>query len=88
MGKHAQDFGLSPAEQADRQWVQQHVEDIVQNPSETRQGAWNPNGGGGTDYWFFRQGSDVVITRADGTFVTVLQNGSTNGWFNGATVVK
>ena len=29
-------------------------------------------GGGGTDYVFFRQGSNVVVTKSDGEFVTLL----------------
>ncbi|MEZ4473287.1 MAG: hypothetical protein R3F60_21370 [bacterium] len=47
-------------------------------------GSWNPNGGGGSDFLFYRQGADVVITKPSGDFVTVLPGGQSNGWFNGA----
>jgi len=85
VGKHAGDYGLSPADPAARSWILDHIKNIHANPDEVRQGSWNPNGGGGTDYWFYRQGSDVVVTKGDGQFVTILKGGQSNGWFNGAT---
>lgn len=49
-----------------------------------RIGAWNPSGGGGADYRFFRQGADVVAMTGTGAFVNVLKGGSSNAWFSGA----
>src|SRR5688572_27504530 len=40
---------------------------------EIRQGPWHPSAGGGTDYFLFRQGADVVVTRGSGDFVTLMQ---------------
>ena len=60
------------------------IEAIHASPAEVRQGAWNPNIGGGSDYCFYRLGDDVVVTKADGTFVTILKGGITNGWYQGA----
>ncbi|MEV4056203.1 putative T7SS-secreted protein [Amycolatopsis sp. NPDC049688] len=88
VGKHAQDYGLNPADAESRAWVRQHVDDISRTPNEVRQGPWNPQGGGGGDYYFLRKGEDVVVTKSDGTFVTILKGGQSNGWFNGATPVK
>jgi hypothetical protein len=85
VGKHAQDFGLDPKDPVARAQIRSTIESIHASPDEIRQGAWNPNGGGGPDYCFYRQGDDVVVTRADGTFVTVLKGGVGNGWFRGAT---
>jgi hypothetical protein len=88
VGKHAQDYGLDPGDPQAREWVRQHIDNISRSPNEVRQGPWNPKGGGGSDDWFFRQGEDVVVAKNDGTFVTILKGGQSNGWFNSATVVK
>ncbi|WP_103352183.1 putative T7SS-secreted protein [Amycolatopsis sp. CA-128772] len=88
VGKHAQDYGLNPADAESRAWVRQHVDDISRTPNEVRQGPWNPQGGGGSDYYFLRKGEDVVVTKSDGSFVTILKGGQANGWFNGAAPVK
>jgi len=88
IGKHAQDYGLDPANPADRAWLRGHIEEIVDNPQEVRQGPLNPSGGGANDDFFFRRGDDVIVTKSDGTFVTILKGGVNNGWFNGASVVK
>jgi hypothetical protein len=88
IGKHAKDYGLDPANPADRAWLKGHIDEIGQNPDEVRQGPWNPDGGGATDDYFFRRGDDVVVTKSDGTFVTILKGGINNGWFNGASAVK
>jgi RHS repeat-associated protein len=84
VGQHAQDFGLNPADPEARSLVREYIEDIRANFDEVRQGPWNPKGGGGSDYLFFRQGTDVVVTKGDGTFVTILQGGDSNGWFQGS----
>lgn len=88
VGKHAKDYGLDPANAADRAWMRGHIEEIAEHPEEVRQGSWNPQGGGSTDYYFYRSGNDVVVTKNDGTFVTILKDGVNNGWYNGASAVK
>ena len=55
------------------------------NPEESRQGAWNPSAGGGSNYYFVRKGVDVVVTKANGEFVTILKGGVQNSWYQGAT---
>jgi hypothetical protein len=87
VGKHAADFGLDPADPAARAQICAIINDIHDNFDEVRQGPWNPKGGGGSDYLFYRQGTNVVVTQADGQFVTILQGGETNGWFQRATRV-
>jgi hypothetical protein len=87
VGKHAQDWGLSPSNPTDRAWVRKRVEDIARNYDEVRQGPWHPGASGGDDYIFYRQGADVVIAKASGEFVTVLHRGFTNSWFQGASVL-
>jgi len=87
VAKHARDYGLDPSDPAARSWLRQKIENIVANADDIRQGDWHPNGGGGADYLFWRQGADVVVTESDGTFVTILKDGQTNGWYNRATKV-
>lgn len=36
---------------------------------------------------FFRKGNDVVLTKPDGTFVTVMKDGVNNKQFQGATTI-
>lgn len=88
VGKHASDYGLDPANPANRAWLRGHIEEIGRNPEEVRQGPWNPDGGGNPDDFFYRRGDDVVVTKPDGTFVTILKGGIGNGWFKGASAVK
>jgi hypothetical protein len=64
------------------------IQDIGKKYDDVRLGPWHPQGGGGTDYVFFRQGSSVVVTKSDGEFVTVLTGGDTNSWFLGASAAK
>lgn len=87
VGKHAADFRLDPADPEARAQVRAIINDIHDNFDEVRQGPWNPKGGGGSDYLFYRQGANVVVTQANGQFVTILQGGETNGWFQRAIPV-
>ena len=41
--------------------------------------------GGGRDHLFYRRGGDLVITKPDGQFVTILKDGSTNSYFGRAS---
>jgi hypothetical protein len=84
VGKRAEDYGLDPSEPSARQFVSDRISDIRYHPDGVRQGGWNPNGGGSSDYLFFRRASDVVVTQGDRQFVTILKDGLTNGWFQKA----
>jgi ferredoxin-NADP reductase len=42
--------------------------------------------GGGSNYFFFRQGDDLLITRPGGEFVTMFPGAGSNAWFKGAEV--
>ena len=85
VGKHAIDFGLDPGDSNARQWITDRIYHIRNNADEIRQGVWHPNGGGGIDYYFFKEGVDVIVTEGSGEFVTILKNGIGNGWFQDAT---
>ena len=83
-GQHLQDFGRDPGNAADRTWLRQTINDTVHQYEEVRQGAWR---GGATDNYFYRRGDIVVVTKADGEFVTILDKGSVNSFFRSATLV-
>ncbi|MFE7717810.1 hypothetical protein ACFU44_02080 [Nocardia rhizosphaerihabitans] len=85
VGKHAQDYGLDPADANSRAWLRQHFNDIRNNPDEVRQGSYHPNSGGGSDYWFYKKGDDLLIMKNDGSFVTSFPAKDGNSWFNAAT---
>lgn len=75
IGKHAQDFGLDASKEADRLKMHEIIADIVSNKDEIRVGSWR---GQANDVLFFIKNNDVVITKTDGEFVTVLKDGVVN----------
>ncbi|MGP3944070.1 RHS repeat-associated core domain-containing protein [Streptomyces sp. 6N106] len=86
-GKHAQDYSLDPADGSSRTWFRDRMSAIHNDPDEVRQGSWNPQSGGGEDYLFYRKGKDLLVTKADGEFVTMFPQDRPNGWFANADVV-
>lgn len=85
-GRHAQDYGLNPGDTAARKWFEDRIYEVRASHDDVRRGSWNPQGGGGDDYWFYRKDNDLLITKGDGTFVTMFPLGRDgNSWFNGAT---
>jgi hypothetical protein len=75
---------LNPNDPDARAWVRQHIEDIFNNPDEIRQGVYHPQTGGGANFWFYRQGGDIVITKENGDFVSIFKNGADRDWFDRA----
>lgn len=77
VGKHASDYGLDPSSAEDRQKMEAIIDDIFNNRTEPiRIGNWR---GQKEEVLFHIKDSDVVITKQDGEFVTVLRGGVTNG---------
>ncbi|WP_170863295.1 polymorphic toxin-type HINT domain-containing protein [Micromonospora sediminimaris] len=83
-GKHSKDYRLNPGDASARDWFRNRIGEVRNSHDEVRRGPWNPDNGGGTDYWFYRKDEDLLVTRGDGTFVTMFPGASGNGWFNGA----
>ncbi|MGV4926536.1 polymorphic toxin-type HINT domain-containing protein [Streptomyces sp. HJ7] len=84
-GKHAQDYGLNPGDTSARVWFRDKIADVRASYNEVRRGAWNPASGGGDDYFFYRKGKDLLVTKGGGTFVTMFPMDKPNGWFEKAT---
>lgn len=80
-GKHCSDWGLDPSSSDDRDKMKSIVCSIKDNCDEKRIGAFN---GQSEDCLFFIKGEDVVITKPNDEFVTVLKGGKKDGWVENA----
>jgi len=86
MAQRARELGLDPSSPKVRHQFQTRIERIFKNADEVRSGPFRgqgPNGTIGGDNRFFRRGNDVVVTDANGNFITLLTNGINNGFFKG-----
>ena len=75
IGKHAQDFGLDPSIESHRQRMHEIIDDICKNAEVTKIGTWR---GQDEEVLFKIKGKDVVITKQNGEFITILKNGAIN----------
>lgn len=75
VGKHAADFGLSAGTPEGRAKMKQVILDIVDHADEKVGGEWRGQEGA---VLFHVKGQDVVVTRENGEFVTVLKGGVEN----------
>lgn len=82
VGKHAIDFGLNPNDKGDREKIREYIQEIVLTYDEKTEGLWRGIADGNVGKAiFYRKGNDVVITKTDGEFVTILKDGINNGAF-------
>jgi hypothetical protein len=90
-GKHAEDYNHDPADPQGRQEFMDLANRVHDSPDDVRVGPYNPNGGGGPDYVFFRKGDDIVIMKPNGDFVTMFPKGegqNFNQWYLDATPIQ
>ena len=85
VGKHAEDFGLDPRNQASRDFVKNRVNEIFEKPTEIRKGFFRgqgeilPSGANASGVVkFYIQGADVVITDMNNNFITIMKDGINN----------
>lgn len=80
LGRHVEDFGGNPANSADRQAVINRINQIGRKPDKVVAGTFRGQGPNGTrgPVKFYIQGSDVVVTKPSGEFVTILKDGINN----------
>ena len=80
LGQHARDFGLDPSDAADRSRFREIVQDIATRPDRVAEGAFRGQGPGGAagPVSFRVKGPNVVVTKPDDEFVTVLKDGINN----------
>lgn len=73
LGKHVEDYGGNAANPADRKMVLDKIHDVGSNPEKVIPGTFARRARG--DVFFRVKDNDVVITKPDGTFVTILRDG-------------
>lgn len=82
LGNHVEDFGGNASDAKDRQRVLDIINDIGSNPDKIIAGKFAGQGaeGGASrgDVFFRIKGNDVVVTKPDGGFVTILKDGINN----------
>lgn len=82
LAKHVEDFGGNASNPADRQRVLDIINDIGSHPDKIIAGKFAGQGteiGASRGDVFFRiKGNDVVVTKPDGSFVTILKDGINN----------
>ncbi len=86
MAQRARELGLDPSSPRVRYQIRSRIQRIFDNADEVRSGPFRgqgPNGAVGGDNRFFRRGNDVVVTNADGDFITLLTDGINNEFFKG-----
>lgn len=74
IGKHAEDYGLNPADKSDRLRMVQKIDDIINNADEILHGEWRSQPGLSD---FYIKDEDVVVVN-NGRFVTILKGGVKN----------
>lgn len=72
LGKHCSDWGLDPKKSEDRDKLEQIIHDIFDHCTEKRIGSYM---GQPEDVIFHIKGDDVVVTKPNNEFVTVLKGG-------------
>ncbi len=75
VGKHCRDWGLDPAVSEDRQKLKDIIIGIIDGADDVSTGDWR---GQPSPCTFYLKGDDLVITNADGEFVTVMRGGAAN----------
>ncbi len=81
--QHAKDWdvSLSGGPQAVAARVEKIVWHFYNNVQIIKQGSWR---GGIEDAFFYSNGKHIVVTKSDGTFITILKNAHANKWFQNA----
>ena len=77
-GKHAEDWGLDPANADDRARLKGIAQAITSGASERRRVTWR---GYAKPLIAYRKGNDVVLLEENGDFVTILRGGINNNRF-------
>ena len=86
IGKHVKDFGGNPSSSSDRRKLYKLIKDIGTKPDKVVQGKFRgqgPNGSIGKAE-FRIKGNNVVVTKLDGSFITILKNGVGNSFVKNA----
>ena len=83
--RHVGEYNLNPALESDRNEFKKIAKHIVANASERRTGFWR---GQDEDVIFYIYGNDVVLTKQDNEFITLMKDGVNNVRVKNARVKK
>ncbi|MBR5583706.1 MAG: hypothetical protein IKW21_04180 [Lachnospiraceae bacterium] len=83
VGKHAVDFGLDPGRPADRTRFEEIINDVVDGSEKVLIGPWR---GQTEEVLFYVKGQDVVVTKQNGEFITILKGGVNNARVKNARI--
>ena len=72
MGEHARQWGLDPSLKEDRNKLESIIKNIFDNPDEIRIGSYRSQP---YEVLFFAKGEDVVVTKQNNEYITVLKGG-------------
>ena len=84
-GPRARELGIDPRNARIRYQFRDRIQRIFDNADEIRRGTFRGQDG---DVFFFRRGRDVVLTKPNGDYITILTGGTTSKRFINATRVK
>ncbi|MGW7172124.1 polymorphic toxin-type HINT domain-containing protein [Streptomyces xanthophaeus] len=89
-GRHSKDYNIPAGDAVAREAYRSSIYAVRASHDEARQGPYRwPNAGGGPDYFFYRRGEEMLITKGDGTFVTFYPiNGEPTHWFKNASPIS
>ena len=75
-GEHMHELGLDVKNPEHRELFRAIINETIENPDEKRHGFFR---GQEEDVIFYIKGENVVLTKLDGSFITFLPGGITNG---------
>lgn len=86
LGKHCKDYGLDPSNSDSREWLTNHIQDIIQNHTAKYEGSFMGQGSIGSTgvnnrgkVLFYELGGDIVVVSGDDKrFVSLLKGGINN----------
>lgn len=79
-GQHAKDYGLDPSDAGARAQFRSRIRGVHLHADQVRRGQFR----GMDDAFMFRRGEDLLITKPDGTFVSMYPGASASSWFKKA----
>lgn len=85
LNRRAKELGLDVSNPRVRYQFKNRIERIFNNADEIRKGSFR---GQDSEVFFYRRGRDVVLTKSNGDFITILTNGASNQRFLESSIVK
>lgn len=85
LNRRAKELELEVSNPRVRHQFRNRIERIFNNADKIRKGSFR---GQDSEVFFYRRGKDVVLTKSNGNFITILTNGANNPRFLESSIVK